>query len=46
MRYYDALRYEDMAEILGTSAGALRASYHHAYNKVMEILRKELEGLD
>ncbi|MCF0168031.1 MAG: RNA polymerase sigma factor [Bacteroidales bacterium] len=46
MRYYDELRYEDMAEILGTSAGALRASYHHAYNKVMEILRKELEGLD
>ena len=36
MRYYDELPYEEMSEILGTSVGALKASYHHAYLKVKE----------
>jgi len=39
MRYFDELKYEDISEITGTSIGALKASYHHAYNKI----RKELE---
>ena len=34
MRYFDELRYEDIAEITGTSVGALKASYHHAYTKI------------
>ena len=34
MRYYDEMKYEDMSEILGTSVGALKASYHHALNKI------------
>lgn len=34
MRYYDELRYEDISEILGTSVGALKASYHHAIKKI------------
>ena len=38
MRYFDELKYEDIAEITGTSVGALKASYHHAYNKVKEAL--------
>jgi RNA polymerase sigma-70 factor (ECF subfamily) len=38
MRYFDELRYEDIAEITGTSVGALKASYHHAYNKIKEAL--------
>jgi RNA polymerase sigma-70 factor (ECF subfamily) len=34
MKYFDDMRYEDMSEILGTSVGALKASYHHAVNKI------------
>lgn len=39
LRYFDEMKYEDIAEITGTSVGALKASYHHAYNKI----RKDLE---
>ena len=41
LRYFDEMKYEDIAEITGTSIGALKASYHHAYNKI----RKHLENL-
>lgn len=34
MRYYDDMPYEKMSEILGTSNGALKASYHHAVKKI------------
>ncbi len=34
MRYYDEMKYEEMSEILGTSVGALKASYHHAVKKI------------
>ena len=34
MRYYDEMKYEDISEILGTSVGALKASYHHAIKKI------------
>ena len=34
MRYYDEMKYEDMAEILETSVGALKASYHFAVEKI------------
>jgi len=34
MRYYDSIKYEDMAKILNTSEGALKASYHIAARKV------------
>ena len=40
MKYYDDLKYEEMAEILGTSVGALKASYHHAVKKI-EFMLKE-----
>lgn len=40
MRYYDEMKYEDMSEVLGTSVGALKASYHHAVKKVTEALLK------
>jgi len=39
MRYYDELPYEQMSEILGTSTGALKASYHWAFKKVENYLR-------
>lgn len=38
MRYYDEMKYEDISEVLGTSVGALKASYHHAVKKVTEYL--------
>ncbi|MCM1348915.1 MAG: sigma-70 family RNA polymerase sigma factor [Firmicutes bacterium] len=34
MRYYDEMKYEQMSEILGTSVGALKASYHIAVKKI------------
>lgn len=36
MHYYDEMKYEQMSEILGTSVGALKASYHHAVKKIEE----------
>lgn len=36
MRYFDEMKYEEIAEILGTSVGALKASYHHAVKKIEE----------
>ena len=34
LRYYNDMKYEDMSEALGTSEGALKASYHHAVKKI------------
>ena len=34
LRYYDAMPYEKMSQILETSEGALTASYHHAAKKI------------
>ena len=42
MKYFDDMKYEDMSEILGTSVGALKASYHHAVKKVEEFLTKDV----
>ena len=39
LRYFQELEYKDIAEILDTSVGSLKASYHHAYNKI----KKEME---
>ena len=39
MRYFDEMKYEDMSEILGTSVGALKASYHHAAKKIEKYLQ-------
>jgi RNA polymerase sigma-70 factor (ECF subfamily) len=38
MKYFEELKYEDMSEILGTSVGALKASYHHAVKKIEEFM--------
>lgn len=40
LKYFQEMKYEDMSEILGTSIGALKASYHHAVKKI-EIFLKE-----
>lgn len=38
LRYYDEMPYEQMSEILETSIGALKASYHHAAKKIETII--------
>lgn len=40
MKYFDNLKYTDMAEVLNTSVGALKASFHHAVKKIEEYLNK------
>ena len=42
LKYFQEMKYEDMSEILGTSVGALKASYHHAVKKVEEYLTKDV----
>lgn len=39
LRYYDEMRYSDMSRLLGTSEGALKASYHIAAGKVAEYVK-------
>ena len=34
LRYYDEMPYQKMSEVLETSEGALKASYHHAVKKI------------
>ena len=34
MKYYQEMKYEDISQILNTSVGALKASYHHAVKKI------------
>ena len=38
LKYYQEMKYEEMSEILGTSVGALKASYHHAVKKIDAFL--------
>ena len=38
MKYFQNLKYKDMSEILSTSEGALKASYHIATKKIEEYL--------
>jgi RNA polymerase sigma factor (sigma-70 family) len=39
MKYYEDLKYEEISEILGTSIGALKASYHHAVKKIENFVK-------
>lgn len=39
LRYYDNMAYREMEQILGSTEGSLKASYHHAYTKVSEWLK-------
>ena len=38
LRYYDEMKYEEMAELLKTSQGALKTSYHHAAKKIEKFI--------
>ena len=41
MKYFDNLKYRDMSEILETSEGALKASYHLAVKKIESYLTSD-----
>lgn len=41
MKYFDEMKYEEISDILGTSVGALKASYHLAVNKIKEFLQQD-----
>ena len=41
MKYFDNMKYDDISEILETSVGALKASYHHARKKIEGFLLEE-----
>jgi len=40
MKYFDEIKYDDMSEILDTSVGALKASYHHAVKKIKNFIKE------
>ncbi len=41
LRYYDEMPYEEMANLLDTSVGALKASYHHAAKKIEAAFKEQ-----
>ena len=40
LKYYEELKYEEISEILETSVGGLKASYHHAVKKIKNELEQ------
>ncbi|MBQ8443365.1 MAG: RNA polymerase sigma factor [Bacteroides sp.] len=42
LKYFKEMKYEEISEIVGTSIGALKASYHHAVKKIETFLEKYL----
>ena len=41
MKYFEELKYEEISEILNTSVGGLKASYHLAVKKIEQYLKPE-----
>lgn len=42
LRYFDEMSYQDMSDILETSVGALKASYHHAVKKIERFFTEQV----
>ena len=38
LKYYQEMKYEEISDIVGTTVGALKASYHHAVKKIEQYL--------
>lgn len=38
MKYFDDMKFTEIAEVTGTSVGALKASYHHAVKKIEQFI--------
>ena len=41
MKYFDDMKFSDIAEITGTSIGALKANYHHAVKKIEDFINED-----
>ena len=41
MKYFEELKYEEISDIVGTSVGALKASYHIAVKKIEEYINRD-----
>ena len=41
LKYFEEMKYDDMSEILGTSVGALKASFHHAVKKIEKYIEED-----
>ena len=39
LRYFEEMSYQQMSEVLETSVGGLKASYHHAVKKIEKALK-------
>ena len=37
LRYYEEMSYEEMSQLLNTTVGSLKASFHHAVKKVEQF---------
>lgn len=42
MKYFEEMKYEEMSAILGTSTGALKASYHLAVKKISSFFEHDI----
>lgn len=45
LRYYDEMPYKEMSELLETSEGALKSSFHHAVKKIQEYVQSSQKNL-
>ncbi len=43
LRYFENMKYDDMSEVLETSVGALKASYHHAKSKIETFVKNNVQ---
>jgi RNA polymerase sigma-70 factor (ECF subfamily) len=43
MRYFDEMSYKEISNILETSVGGLKASYHHAVKKIEHFLNEQTD---
>jgi RNA polymerase sigma factor (sigma-70 family) len=41
LKYYEELKYEEIAVITGTTVGSLKATYHHATKKIEKYLQRD-----
>lgn len=41
MKYFEEMKFADIAEITGTSIGALKANYHHAVKKIEDFINAD-----
>ena len=42
LRYFDELSYKEISDILDTSVGGLKASYHHAVKKIEDFVKSRV----